>query len=153
MIESPSPNGHNGRDTAGRFASGNRFGRGNPHARQVADYQRAVREAVTDEDLRRITRKLVERAIAGDVVAAREVLDRVMGKAKVSIEVDDKRATDERTILQQINVILDRQPDLRRLLTGDRRELLDMPQGDNADSATDDPPPPQSDDDAQGEHT
>ena len=38
---------------------------------------------------------MIEKAIAGDVQAAREVLDRILGKAKVSVEVEEPRRSVE----------------------------------------------------------
>jgi len=88
MIDSPSPNGSNGRDSNGRFTKGNRGGPGNPYARRVADFRRVLLEAVSDQDLHDIARTLVEKGKAGDVMAAREVLDRMLGKAKTTLAVE-----------------------------------------------------------------
>src|SRR5262245_35123958 len=68
---SPSPNGADGRDSRGRFAKGNRGGPGNPFARRVARLRTLLLEIVSEDDLRRILRKLVELAGAGDLAAAR----------------------------------------------------------------------------------
>ena len=76
-----SPTESNGRDRSGRFAAGNKHGRGNPLAQQAQKLRVALLEAVTEEDIKAIIAKLVETAKGGDVVAAREVLDRVVGKA------------------------------------------------------------------------
>ncbi|MEX2169508.1 MAG: hypothetical protein WD851_09355 [Pirellulales bacterium] len=79
----PSPaesNGHHGRDTSGRFAPGNKAGRGNPLARKVQQLRAALVQAVTEADVKNIIAALVKAAKAGDVVAAREILDRTIGK-------------------------------------------------------------------------
>jgi len=68
------------RDSRGRFARGNPGGPGNPRARQVAQLREALVGAVSATDLRAIVRTLVKQARDGDVVSAREVLDRVLGK-------------------------------------------------------------------------
>ncbi len=44
--------------------------------------------AVSDDDLVQMVRALVEKAKAGDVMAAREVLDRMLGKAKVAVAIE-----------------------------------------------------------------
>ncbi len=75
-----SPNGANGRDQHGRFAPGNAGGPGNPHAQQVAKLRAALLDAVTEDDLREIVAALVQAAKMGDTAAAREVLDRTIGK-------------------------------------------------------------------------
>jgi len=81
--KAPSPNGANGhgRDRRGRFVVGNPGGPGNPHARTVAAWRRAFLEAVTPADIRKVARTLVRMAIAGDLGAIKELLDRTVGKA------------------------------------------------------------------------
>ena len=44
-------------------------------------------EAVTDEDLRQIVQALVQKAKGGDTIAAREILDRLLGKAKQEVQM------------------------------------------------------------------
>ena len=77
---SPSASGPNGRDNAGRFAPGNKAGKGNPHAKRVAKLRSALLEAVSEEDMRQIVCKLVEQAKAGDIHAAKEVILRTLGR-------------------------------------------------------------------------
>ena len=76
----PSPNGQNGRDGKGRFTKGNPGGTGNPHARKVGQLRSAMLGAVTQADMRAVVGKLVELAKEGSVQAAREVIDRCIGK-------------------------------------------------------------------------
>lgn len=80
MTDEPSANGVNGRDAAGRFAEGNLGGPGNPHAKEVARLRSAMLNAVTVDDLRAIVTKLVDQAKAGSVPAAKEILDRCLGR-------------------------------------------------------------------------
>jgi hypothetical protein len=80
MTSQPSPTDDNGRHPNGRFGPGNRFASGNPHARKVAALRTALMNAVTEEDLQKIVAALVEAAKGGDIHAAREILDRVLGK-------------------------------------------------------------------------
>jgi hypothetical protein len=77
----------NGRDICGRFTLGNGGGPGNPLIRRVARARAAIADAVTDEDVADIIRALVRQAKAGDVMAAREVLDRVAGRVKLEAEL------------------------------------------------------------------
>lgn len=77
----PSPAESNGRDQSGRFAPGNKLGRGNPLARRAQKLRSAMFEAVSDRDVRQILAALVNAAKNGDTIAAREVLDRTIGKA------------------------------------------------------------------------
>jgi len=68
----------------GRFTRGNPGGPGNPHAGQVAKLRAAILRAVDEGDIETIIAKLVEQAREGDLTAAREVLDRTIGKASQS---------------------------------------------------------------------
>lgn len=82
-MESPSGNGVIGsdhRDAAGRFTAGNPGGPGNPSAAKVAKFRAALLAAVTEDDITAIVAKLVQLAKAGDIDAARLILDRLMGK-------------------------------------------------------------------------
>lgn len=80
MSGSPSANGLDGRDAAGRFVQGNPGGPGNPYAKRVAALREAMLAAVTEEDIGAILAKLVELARSGNVQAAKEVLDRCLGR-------------------------------------------------------------------------
>src|SRR5262249_46076811 len=65
---------------AGRFAPGNKFSRGNPFGRAQAELRKALLDAATADDVRRGGAKLAELASAGDVAAARVVLEDAVGK-------------------------------------------------------------------------
>ena len=60
---------------------GNQGGPGNPHARQVGQLRTALLESVTEADVRAIAKALLDRAKGGDILAARELLNRVLGKS------------------------------------------------------------------------
>lgn len=49
-------------------------------------------EAVTDDDLYDLARTLVERGKSGDVMAAREILDRMLGKSKATVMLEPPEA-------------------------------------------------------------
>jgi hypothetical protein len=70
------------RDNAGRFTSGNAaaVGRSRPHAAQVAELRSALFVELTPERLRRVVNGLVQAAEAGQVAAARLVLEYALGK-------------------------------------------------------------------------
>lgn len=63
-----------------QFQPGNPGGPGNPYARQIARLRSTLVECVSPEDLKEIVRVLIEKAKAGDIAAAREIIDRVLGK-------------------------------------------------------------------------
>jgi hypothetical protein len=81
MSEAPSSNGPNGdRGPGGRFAKGNSGGPGNPHAAHVAALRAALLAAVTPEKMTAIIHKLIGEALGGNIQAAKEVLERTLGK-------------------------------------------------------------------------
>ena len=82
--DDPALTQSSGRDRAGRFAKGNPGGPGNPHARRAQELRTAFFAAVSDEDLRAVVLALVREAKGGDVAAARELLERCLGKAEAA---------------------------------------------------------------------
>jgi hypothetical protein len=79
-----------GRDRAGRFTPGNTAGKGRAHpfARQAAALRRAFFEAVTEEDMQILVRKLIEDATGGNLQAARLVLLWILGKPHEPLHPD-----------------------------------------------------------------
>lgn len=80
MIDQPSPNGSNGRDSSGRFTKGNAGGPGNPLGGQIARLRAALIAAVSEDDMRAVVSKLVEKAQACDTAAAKLLLERYLGR-------------------------------------------------------------------------
>ena len=76
MVE---PFGDGGRDSGGRFTTGNAGGPGNPYARRVGQLRSALLDAVSDEDIRRTIKTITTQARDGDIVAARILFDRLLG--------------------------------------------------------------------------
>lgn len=69
------------RDAHGRFMPGHGVrSPGNPSVRRLGEMQAAVRRAVTPEALEQVLARLIESATAGDVAAARLVLERALGR-------------------------------------------------------------------------
>ncbi len=84
---SPSSNGSNGRRENGTFAPGYKGGPGNPYAARVGQLRSMLIQAVGDNDFKDIIAALLKQAKDGDLPAIREVLDRLLGKPKTTIEV------------------------------------------------------------------
>jgi hypothetical protein len=97
----PSLNGANGerRDERGRFAKGNSGGPGNPHAKRANQLRSAMYRSVKVGDMRQIVQSLVEEAKGGNVQAAREVLDRCLGKP-IEADLIERLATLEQHLEQ-----------------------------------------------------
>jgi hypothetical protein len=108
------------RDPDGRFAKGNPGGPGNPFARQVAELRQAALAAVTPETVHAILAKMAERALAGDVQAAKLVLAYAVGRPGAAADPD-------RLDVQEWNHFKETAPMLNEaesLLTPEPRVLL-----------------------------
>lgn len=73
----PSPAGSNGRGELGRFATGNKFGTGNPNASKVQKLRAAVLRAISEEDVQGIILTMIDLAIGGDIAAAKLILSTI----------------------------------------------------------------------------
>jgi hypothetical protein len=82
------------RTANGRFAPGNSGGPGNPFGRQVAELRKVILQAVSSDRLRILVDALIDRAIEGDNVAAKLVLQYALGKPAAPVE-PDRVAVDE----------------------------------------------------------
>jgi hypothetical protein len=97
MDDAPSTNGDNGpapdegdisvRNEKGRFLPGNPGGPGNPQARNVGAWRRALADAVSPDDIGEVVAKLTGAAKEGKAWAIRELLDRCLGKPTVQVEI------------------------------------------------------------------
>jgi hypothetical protein len=70
---------------SGKFAPGNRLGKGNPHARRVAEWRAALFQEVTHDEMRAVIRRLLRMAKAGDVAAIKLLLDRTLGRVQEDV--------------------------------------------------------------------
>lgn len=69
-----------GRATNGRFDKGNKFAKGNPYTKKVAEFRRTIMNSVTDEDVADIIYALIDKAKNGDTAAAKLVLNYTVGQ-------------------------------------------------------------------------
>jgi hypothetical protein len=77
-----------GRDTRGRYATGNPGGPGNPFARRVAQLRAILVETVTDEELRIVAGQLMVKAKFGDLAAIKLLFQYVLGKPAATVNPD-----------------------------------------------------------------
>jgi hypothetical protein len=80
MSDEPLNAAGNGRTAGGKFAPGNRVGRGNPNNAKAQKLRNAALRAVSRGDIAEIMQAMVRAAKSGDAVAAKFVCDRVLGK-------------------------------------------------------------------------
>jgi len=88
------------RDAKGRFAPGNPGGPGNPFARQVAALRQALLNSVTPADLQAVAKALIQRAVEGNVQAAKLLLSYTIGKPQPAPE-PDRMDADEWNVYQE----------------------------------------------------
>lgn len=89
-VPEPSPAGVNGegRDPqSGQFLRGNKLARGNRHQERITRLRTALLDAVTPGDMRKVIKRLVTKAKAGDMQAAKLLLDRLYGRAPQAIQL------------------------------------------------------------------
>lgn len=82
---------HEGRDAHGKFAPGNRCGKGNIALRRLGELQAAVRDAIGVDGIREVLVALQGAAADGDAQAASVLLAHVCGRpreAQLPVDVD-----------------------------------------------------------------
>ena len=79
---------NSGRMPDGRFAGGNKLGRGNPFARRLGAMRTAFLDAVSADDVAAVARKLAALAAAGDIAAAALYLSYALGKPVPAVNPD-----------------------------------------------------------------
>ena len=84
------------RPAKGRFTLGNKGGPGNPFARQIAEIRKRLLNTVPGEALDKILLAMVEKAQAGDVAAAKLVLQYTVGKPAEAVHPDRIELEDHR---------------------------------------------------------
>jgi hypothetical protein len=84
----PNPAPVEGRDASGCFAKGNPGGPGNPYSRRVAALRQAMLNCVTEDDIKAITKAVIEEAAAGNMAAAKLIFQYVLGKPGPAADLD-----------------------------------------------------------------
>jgi len=80
----PTTNGDNGeRGEDGRFLPGNAGGPGNPYVKKVAALRGSLINAISHDDIEAIIHSQVEKAKQGDTVAAKFILERLLGRPQM----------------------------------------------------------------------
>jgi hypothetical protein len=87
MSMSAVADGSSGRLEHGRFAPGNRFGRGNPHAKRMCELRKVMLDSIEDGTIEAATRKLGELAATGDVAAIKLLFEYAIGRPVQALEL------------------------------------------------------------------
>ena len=90
--KNPRANGSDGRNSSGQFTEGHTHSVGNKsHTNEKAKaLKNALLDAITEEDIKDIGKGLVKKAKAGDTAAAKEIFDRLWGKAQQDVNLGTK---------------------------------------------------------------
>ena len=77
----PASNGNNGRDSKGKFAPGNKLGRGNPNYNEIRAYKQKIREAFGPAEVIEVLRGMAKLfRDEGNVTAGQTFLAYVIGR-------------------------------------------------------------------------
>ena len=115
-----------GRVEGGLFAKGNTIskGFGNPNAKRMSEYKKALIACGSEEDIQRLYSTLMAAALAGDVQAAKLLLDHLVGRPTQPIEVTGAgEAPIQTDITAIVAIIQQEEPDPDRRLKIARRIL------------------------------
>jgi hypothetical protein len=126
------PDSPNGRQSDGRFATGNKHSLGHAGNRRQRELRAALIEAATPEKVKAVEEALHELAVGGDVAAAKVWLDHVVGKPVQALEVSgpDGQALDLPAIVSTIMIALGDEPAARIKVAAAFRKLGSSGDGD-----------------------
>lgn len=93
--------------TTGRFLPGNKLGRGNPHYRKLAGNRTAFLQAVSVEEIRQLAAKLLRKALAGNLDAARLLLAYAVGRPAEAVNPDRADLDEFRLLCESPKLIED----------------------------------------------
>lgn len=90
----PRTIGADGRTNEGKFTKGNQCSVGNKSRtdEKAKALKQALLEVINEEDIKEIFKGLAKKAKAGDVAAAKEIFDRLWGRAKQEVDFGENTA-------------------------------------------------------------
>lgn len=88
----PRAVGTDGRSKNGKFVKGNQCSVGNKsHTNEKAKaLKKALFDAITEADIKKIGKKLISKAKAGDIHATKELFDRIWGRALQEVDLGEE---------------------------------------------------------------
>jgi hypothetical protein len=99
-MSEPLPTADSGRANGGKFASGNRFGKGNPNNRRAQEIRNAIIKAIEPSEMAQAARQLLQQAKGGDRQAFAELCDRIIGKP-LPMDVEERIAALEKLLQER----------------------------------------------------
>jgi len=92
-------------------------------------FQESIMAAVTPEDMQDVILMLVDRARGGSISAAKELLDRTLGKPTQEIIVDQQEQRSPDEVRTKLAALLMAHPELKGVLNiaGDERAVESLP--------------------------
>tara|TARA_R100000152_G_C6754767_1_gene178475 strand:- start:794 stop:1192 length:399 start_codon:yes stop_codon:yes gene_type:complete len=98
-------------------------------AQQRKWLQQSLMSAVTPEDMQDVILMLIERARGGSIAAAKELLDRTLGKPTQEIIVEQQEQRNPDEVRSRLAALLMKHPELRDVLNdaGEERRVESLP--------------------------
>ena len=100
MTSEPIQTDENGRSQAGRFGPGNQFAKG--HSSKSKQLRAAILRAIGEDDVQMIILAMIDKAIGGDIAAAKLILD-VVGRPDNDTSATAAAATTSPAATPEIN--------------------------------------------------
>jgi hypothetical protein len=87
------------KDKRGKFIKGNPGGPGNPFASRQQEYRELFLKCVTQAKFKKIIKKITEKAIKGDLSAAKLLFERICGKLPEGTSISVANGKDGNSII------------------------------------------------------
>jgi len=93
MIEGKDPSN-------GRFVKGNKLGHGNPLTGQMQEFRELFLKSVSKPKFKKVVKKLMDKALKGDVACIKLLIERVMGKIPDGASISVTNGNDGKSIIE-----------------------------------------------------
>ena len=110
-------------------------------AQQRKWLQQSLMSAVTPEDMQDVILMLIERARGGSIAAAKELLDRTLGKPTQEIIVEQQEQRNPAEVCSRLAALLMKHPELRDVLNdaSEERRVESLPDDEFKQEVKDNP--------------
>lgn len=90
-----------GRDSGGRFTTGNKAAKGNPYTRKAAQFRKILYESVTESQFREVCHRMIEGACTGSAKDREIFFTRLLGIPGTGIDLLERLEKIEKTLQEQ----------------------------------------------------